>query len=276
MDVLKIKLLQFLPSLIPSMDGVGCCLLQKGGVCTKVERRMQKESRKTAREIRRATKIKKKLMTDEERFIYNLKGAKKKFALLLQKLKKYEMPELLTYVHDPDLLTPEQLQAFKKIGFRNKNYVPVGVRGVFGGVVHNMHLYWKIHETIQFCCDNFPKEKIMEMATMLARLSGRIFINIHNVKTIIMFRGRNYHQPKNLILINTLTKRKSLFKARFEQALEAQKLNIKKIEQELRRKGINPEDTVAVASIQRVASTFFNEIDEKSTHMSFVVISHLQ
>ena len=56
------------------------------------------------------------------------------------------------------------LQAYKKIGFRNKNYVPVGVRGVFGGVVQNMHLHWKFHETVQVCCDNFPKEKIKEMA----------------------------------------------------------------------------------------------------------------
>lgn len=134
--------------------------------------------------------------------------AKKKVALLLQKLKKYELPELPPPRHDPELFTPEQLQAFKKIGFRNKNYVPVGVRGVFGGVVQNMHLHWKFHETVQVCCDNFPKEKIKEMATMLARLSGGIVINVHNVKTIIMFRGRNYRQPKNLIPINTLTKRK--------------------------------------------------------------------
>ncbi|GLU02127.1 hypothetical protein SLE2022_193940 [Rubroshorea leprosula] len=230
---------------------------------SKVERRMQKESGKTSREIRRAKKIKKKLMTDEERLIYNLKRAKKKVALLLQKLKKYELPELPPPIHDPELLTTEQLQAYKKIGFRNKNYVPVGVRGVFGGVVQNMHLHWKFHETVQVCCDNFPKEKIKQMATMLARLSGGIVVNIHNVKTIIMFRGRNYRQPKNLIPINTLTKRKALFKARFEQALESQKLNIKKIEQELRRKGINPEDPVAMASVQRVASTFFNAIDEK-------------
>ncbi|KAE8695655.1 NAC domain-containing protein 8-like [Hibiscus syriacus] len=245
----------------------GCCRMMSTSrgrsMRSKVERRMQKESGKTAREIRRAKKIKKKLMTDEERLIYNLKRAKKKVALLLQKLKKYELPELPPSVHDPELFTPEQLQAFKKIGFRNKNYVPVGVRGVFGGVVQNMHLHWKFHETVQVCCDNLPKEKIKEMATMLARLSGGIVINIHNVKTIIMFRGRNYRQPKNLIPINTLTKRKALFKARFEQALEAQKLNIKKIEQELRRKGLNPEDPVAMASIQRVASTFFNAIDEK-------------
>jgi hypothetical protein len=58
--------------------------------------------------------------------------AKKKIALLLQKLKKYELPELPPPRHDPELFTPEQLQAYKKIGFKNKNYVPVGVRGVFG------------------------------------------------------------------------------------------------------------------------------------------------
>ncbi|WCJ24419.1 RNA-binding CRS1 / YhbY (CRM) domain protein [Euphorbia peplus] len=230
---------------------------------SKVERRMQKESGKTLREIRRAKKLKKKLMTDEERLIYNLKRAKKKVALLLQKLKKYDLPELASPLHDPELLTPEQSQAFKKVGFRNKNYVPVGVRGVFGGVVQNMHMHWKFHETVQVCCDNFPKEKIKEMATMLARLSGGIVINIHNVKTIIMFRGRNYRQPKNLIPLNTLTKRKALFKARFEQALESQKLNIKKFEQQLRRMGVNPEDPVAMASIQRVASTFFHAIDKK-------------
>ncbi|PIN02655.1 hypothetical protein CDL12_24832 [Handroanthus impetiginosus] len=230
---------------------------------SKVEKRMQRESGKTLREIRRAKKLRKKLMTDEERLIYNLRRAKKKVALLLQKLKKYELPELPPPRHDPELLTSEHLQAYKKIGFRNKNYVPVGVRGVFGGVVQNMHLHWKFHETVQVCCDNFPKEKIKEMATMLARLSGGIVVNIHNVKTIIMFRGRNYRQPKNLIPINTLTKRKALFKARFEQALESQKLNIKKIEQELRRKGVNPDDPVAMASIQRVASTFFNAIDKK-------------
>ncbi|XP_057838644.2 CRM-domain containing factor CFM9, mitochondrial isoform X3 [Cryptomeria japonica] len=57
--------------------------------------------------------------------------------------------------------------------------------------------------------------------------------------------------------------RRALFKARFEQALESQKINIKKIEQELRRRGVNPEDPVAMASVEKVASTFFRAIDEK-------------
>lgn len=230
---------------------------------SRVEHRMQKESSRADKEMRRAKDVKLKLMPPDERLIYNLKRAKKKVALLLQKLKKYELPKLPPPKHDPELFTPEQLQAFKKIGFRNKNYVPVGVRGVFGGVVQNMHLHWKFHETVQVCCDNFPKEKIKEMATMLAKLSGGIVINIHNVKTIIMFRGRNYRQPKNLIPINTLTKRKALFKARFEQALQSQKLNIKKYEQELRKMGIEPADSALISSQQRIAATFFSAIDKK-------------
>lgn len=233
------------------------------GIRSKVERRMRKETGRTLREIRKAKKLRKKLMTEEERLIFSLRRAKKKVALLLQRLKKYELPELPPPRHDPELLTPEQLQALRKIGFKNKNYVPVGVRGVFGGVVQNMHLHWKFHETVQVCCDNFPKEKIKGMAIMLARLSGGTVINIHDVKTIIMYRGRNYRQPKVLIPVNTLTKRKALFKARFEQALESQKINIKQIEQHLRRMGVNPEDPIAMASVQKVASTFFRAIDEK-------------
>uniref|UniRef100_A0A7C9D842 Uncharacterized protein n=1 Tax=Opuntia streptacantha TaxID=393608 RepID=A0A7C9D842_OPUST len=40
---------------------------------SKVERRMQRESGKTLKEIRRAQKLKKKIMTEEERLIYSLR-----------------------------------------------------------------------------------------------------------------------------------------------------------------------------------------------------------
>lgn len=40
---------------------------------SKVAKRMQKESGKTLREVRRAKKLQKKLMTENERLIYNLK-----------------------------------------------------------------------------------------------------------------------------------------------------------------------------------------------------------
>lgn len=50
---------------------------------SKVERRMQKESGKTLREIRRAKKLKKKLMTEEERLVYNLKRVNYLTSLLI-------------------------------------------------------------------------------------------------------------------------------------------------------------------------------------------------
>ena len=40
---------------------------------SRVERRMRRETGKTLREIRRARKLRKKLMTDEERLMYNLR-----------------------------------------------------------------------------------------------------------------------------------------------------------------------------------------------------------
>ena len=69
--------------------------------------------------------------------------------------REYELPDLLAPLHDPELLTAKQPQAYKKIGFRNRNYAPVGVRGVF----ENMRMHQKFHEKVQICCDNFQKEK---------------------------------------------------------------------------------------------------------------------
>lgn len=56
-------------------NGLSRCMSTSKGrsMRSKVERRMRKESGKTLREIRRAKKIKKKLMTEEERLLYNLK-----------------------------------------------------------------------------------------------------------------------------------------------------------------------------------------------------------
>lgn len=54
-----------------SFDGARC--FSAKSMRSKVEKRMQRESGKTLREIRRAKKLRKKLMTDEERLIYNLR-----------------------------------------------------------------------------------------------------------------------------------------------------------------------------------------------------------
>ena len=69
------------------LNGSSRAMSTKGrSMRSKVERRMQKESGKTLREIRRAKKLKKKLMTEEERLVYNLKRVNY-LALLMSRTK---------------------------------------------------------------------------------------------------------------------------------------------------------------------------------------------
>lgn len=58
------------------------------GIRSKVERRMRKETGRTLREIRRAKKLRKKLMTEEERLIFSLRRAKKKSGFITAKIKE--------------------------------------------------------------------------------------------------------------------------------------------------------------------------------------------
>lgn len=69
--------------------------------------------------------------------------AKRKEAWLIEKLRKFEVPKAPVETYDPEILTEEEKHYLKRTGEKKKNYVPVGRRGVFGGVVLNMHLHWK-------------------------------------------------------------------------------------------------------------------------------------
>lgn len=61
-------------SSLGSISGFRCMSTIRGrSMRSKVEKRMQRETGKTFREIRRAKKLRKKLMSEEERLIYNLR-----------------------------------------------------------------------------------------------------------------------------------------------------------------------------------------------------------
>lgn len=217
-----------------------CMFTRSMSVKGREDRRRKDLARREFQLLRRRTKLLKATLSPEERLLWRLRKSNRKKAVLLQRLKKYELEEDPEAVHDPELITPEQLQALKKIGYKNRNYVPVGRRGVYGGVVQNMHMHWKFHETVQVDCHIFKREDIRTIARQLAILSGGIVIDIHQSTTIIMYRGKNYRQPKTeMIPPNTLTKRKALFKSKYLQALEGLETNMKEIEaqlQMLRRK----------------------------------------
>ncbi|XP_062233018.1 uncharacterized CRM domain-containing protein At3g25440, chloroplastic-like [Phragmites australis] len=180
-------------------------------------------------------KAKKKMKSPnpEVRIRYKLEKAKRKEEWLIEKLRKYEVPRTLEPVHDPEILTEEEKFYLKRTGEKKKNYVPVGRRGVFGGVVLNMHLHWKKHETVKVVCKPCRPGQVYEYAEELARLSKGTVIDIKPDNTIIFYRGKTYVQPKVMSPPDTLSKQKALEKYRYEQSLEHTSQFIEKLEKEL-------------------------------------------
>ena len=115
--------------------------------------------------------------------------------------------------HDPEVLTPEEHFHLLKMGRKSKNYVPVGRRGVFQGVILNMHLHWKKHQTLKVIVKTFTPPEVRGIAAELARMTGGIVLEIQEEDdTIIMYRGKNYVQPPPEIMSPkaTLSRKKVL------------------------------------------------------------------
>ncbi|KAI3667877.1 hypothetical protein L6452_42947 [Arctium lappa] len=174
-------------------------------------------------------------MTTEEKILFKLRKARKKEERLVESLNKIEPKESSETTHDPEILTPEEHFYFLKMGIKSKNYVPVGRRGIYQGVILNMHLHWKKHETLQVIVKTFTPDEVKEMAVELARLSGGIVLDIRDDDTIIMYRGKNYSQPPTEIMSPrvTLPRKKALDKSKYRDALRAIRKYIPRLEQDL-------------------------------------------
>lgn len=207
----------------------------------------QTEAKKTMRRIKMSKKAKrnelrfyrlkaKKKMNSpnpEVRIRYKLGKAKRKEEWLIEKLRKFDAPKAPVETYDPELLTEEERFYLKRTGEKKKNYVPVGRRGVFGGVVLNMHLHWKNHETVKVVCKPCKPGQIHMYAEELGRLSKGIVIDIKPNNTIIFYRGKNYVRPKIMSPPDSISKAKALEKYKFEQSLEHTSQFIEKLEEEL-------------------------------------------
>ncbi|KAF8087083.1 hypothetical protein N665_0600s0030, partial [Sinapis alba] len=181
-------------------------------------------------------KAKKKMNSPnpEVRIRYKLEKAKRKEEWLLEKLRKYHVPKSPAEPYDPETLTEEEQHYLKRTGEKRKNFVLVGRRGVFGGVVLNMHLHWKKHETVKVICKPCNKPgQVHEYAEELARLSKGIVIDVKPNNAIVLYRGKNYVRPEVMSPVDTLSKDKALEKYRYEQSLEHTSEFIEKLEKEL-------------------------------------------
>lgn len=150
--------------------------------------------------------------------------AKRKEEWLIEKLRKFEVPKAPAETYDPEILTEEERHYLKRTGEKKKNYVPVGRRGVFGGVVLNMHLHWKKHETVKVICKPCKPGQVHEYAEELARLSKGIAIYIKADNTIIFYRGKNYVQPKVMSPLDTLSKDKVISAFPYNNHLLSQRI----------------------------------------------------
>lgn len=136
---------------------------------------------------------------------------KLKEAALVKRLKSYEVPKLQGPVPEPDELTGEERFYMKKMAQKGSNYVPLGRRGVFGGLILNMHLHWKKHETVKVICKPCKPGQVHEYAREIARLSGGTPIHVIGSDTIVFYRGKNYVQPEAMSPIDTLSKKRVPF-----------------------------------------------------------------
>ncbi|GAB2298161.1 hypothetical protein Dimus_032233 [Dionaea muscipula] len=237
------------------------------GIVTRAKRKKLKGKREVVRWLKFFRWKKKKeyqRMTQEEKILYKLNKARKKQERLFESLKKIEPKESSETTHDPEILTPEEHFYFLKMGLKSKNYVPVGRRGIYQGVILNMHLHWKKHQTLKVVVKTFTPEEVKEIAAELARLSGGIVLDIHEENTIIMYRGKNYSQPPTEIMSPrvSLSRKKALDKSRYRDALRAVRKYIPRLEQELhllhaqdKNKGENPSEIVEnLENVQRMNS----------------------
>ncbi|KAH6770325.1 RNA-binding CRS1 / YhbY domain protein [Perilla frutescens var. hirtella] len=204
----------------------------------KLQRKKEKQKRKAAnkRDPRRLGfkgDKKRKFATAEERIKYKLEQARIKETLLIERLKRYEVPKAQGPMVEPQVLTGEERFYMKKMAQKRSNYVQVGRRGVYGGVILNMHMHWKRHETVEVICKPCKPGEVQEYADELARLSGGIPIQIIGDDTIIFYRGKNYVQPKIMSPVDTLSKKRALEKSKYEQSLESVRRFIAIAEKEL-------------------------------------------
>ncbi|KAG4131411.1 hypothetical protein ERO13_D09G205000v2 [Gossypium hirsutum] len=204
----------------------------------KLLKKREKEKRKAAnrRDPRRlglTRKPKKKFANAEERIKYKLDKAKIKEGLLLERLKRYEVSKVQGPVVKPHELTGEERFYMKKMAQKRSNYVPIGRRGIFGGVILNMHMHWKKHETVKVICKPCKPGQVHDYADEIARLSGGIPVQIIGDDTIVFYRGKNYVQPEVMSPVDTLSKKRALEKSKYEQSLDSVRRFIAIAEKEL-------------------------------------------
>ncbi|KAK3121559.1 hypothetical protein QOZ80_8BG0656150 [Eleusine coracana subsp. coracana] len=114
---------------------------------------------------------------------------------------------------DTELLTEEEKVIFRKIGLKMDECVLLGRRGVYSGVIEEIHQNWKHKEVVKVITKQNQTRQIMYTAKLLEVETEGILIAVEKLTTshaIILYRGKNYCRPTKSSPSNLLTKREAL------------------------------------------------------------------
>ncbi|GAV69270.1 CRS1_YhbY domain-containing protein [Cephalotus follicularis] len=135
--------------------------------------------------------------------------------------------------YDQETITDEERVMFRRVGLRMKPYLPLGIRGVFDGVIENMHLHWKHRELVKLISKQKTRAFVEDSARLLEYESGGILVAIERVPkgyALIYYRGKNYQRPISVRPRNLLTKAKALKRSVAMQRHEALSQHISELE----------------------------------------------
>ncbi|KAK7358280.1 hypothetical protein VNO77_00207 [Canavalia gladiata] len=155
--------------------------------------------------------------------------------------------------YDKETITDEERVMFRSVGLRMKAYLQLGIRGVFDGVIENMHLHWRHRELVKLITKQKTLAFVEDTARLLEYESGGILVAIDKIPkgfTLIYYRGKNYRPPVTMRPRNLLTKAKALKRSIAMQQHEALSQHItelgEKIEEMKKELGLSqdlgPED----------------------------------
>ncbi|XP_022765948.1 CRM-domain containing factor CFM3, chloroplastic/mitochondrial-like [Durio zibethinus] len=150
---------------------------------------------------------------------------------LLAKVEASMIPASPDY--DQETITDEERAMYRRVGLRMKPYLPLGIRGVFDGVIENMHLHWKHRELVKLITKQKTLEYVEDTARLLEYESGGILVAIERLPkgyVLIYYRGKNYRRPISLRPRNLLTKAKALKRSVAMQRHEALSEHISELE----------------------------------------------
>ncbi|KAF7819879.1 CRM-domain containing factor CFM3, chloroplastic/mitochondrial [Senna tora] len=187
------------------------------------------EHEKMMEEAAKAKSI--KLVKKIEHKLSVAQAKKHRAETLLSKIEASMVPGGPDY--DQETITDEERVMFCRVGLRMKPYLPLGIRGVFDGVIENMHLHWKHRELVKLITKQKTLAFVEDTARLLEYESGGILVAIERVAkgfTLIYYRGKNYRRPITLRPRNLLTKAKALKRSIAMQRHEALSQHITELE----------------------------------------------